>query len=84
MIDELKEKLTREIQEIDKEFHELDQQVKKQGFPTKSQAARLLRLWKEKLAKLAMLHGVPEEDAYRQAEEMTKVFSEAIDIVIGN
>jgi len=76
------ETLEKEVEELTKQLWELTKKAQERGAPTVSEKAKIVRLFKELQAKLAIMRGVPKEEAYRQAEEATKLFSETMCIVI--
>jgi len=75
-------KLKKEVAELEKQLWGIMEKVNERGAPTVSEKARIMRLFKEWQAKLAIMRGVPKGEAYRQAEEATRLLSESMCIVV--
>jgi len=67
----MEEALKRGIEELMRRLQEIWERVDKRGAPTINEAKEIRRLFMEWQAKEAILQGIPEEEAYRQAERIT-------------
>jgi len=63
------DELIKEIRELGKQIEELMGQIEQRGAPTNNEAKKLLQLWVEYQARCAMLHGMNQEEAYREARK---------------